>query len=394
MRQQEAFSLRGKVVWKRMTAIRCTILRGGTSKGVYLLENDLPADPAERERTILRIFGSPDKRQINGLGGADPLTSKVAVVGPSSREDADIQYTFGQVAIDYPRVYYKSLCGNITSGVSPFAINMGLVRAVEPVTTVRMHNLNTDKILIAEVPVRNGRFLEEGDYAIAGVPGTGAKIAVDFSRTAGALTGNLLPTGRVQDEITVDGLGTLQISIVDMSTCQIFVRARDVGLQGTEMPAEVDGQPELLQTLEKIRSQGACLAGLASSPDQATEESRNTPHLVMISEPRDYLTYWDQSTVCGKDIDFVVRMMFMQIMHKTYAGTGSICTAIASLIPGTIAHEFHRKAVAGAGLVRLGHPGGIIEVEAAVIQANGQYTIQRAAIGRTARQIMVGHVFI
>ncbi|MDR0435139.1 MAG: 3-methylitaconate isomerase [Gracilibacteraceae bacterium] len=374
-------------------AIRCVILRGGTSKGVYLLENDLPQDAAERDRVILRIFGSPDARQINGLGGADPLTSKVAVVAPSRRPDADIEYTFGQVAIDHAKVYYKSLCGNITSGVGPFAINMGLVKAVEPVTIVRMYNRNTGKILIAETPVRDGRFLEEGDYAIAGVPGTGARINVDFSGTAGALTGKFLPTGRVRDRVEVEGWGDLEISIVDAATCQIFVRAADAGLAGTEMPADVDKNPELLARLEAIRSQGAYLAGLISDP-AAGAESRNTPHLVLVSPARAYVTHLEQKQIAAADIDFTVRMMFMQIMHKTYAGTGSVCTAIASLTPGTIAHEFNRRNTGKIQTVRLGHPGGVIEVEAGLTEENGGYKVTRAAIGRTARQIMTGQVFV
>jgi 2-methylaconitate cis-trans-isomerase PrpF len=341
---------------------------------------------------ILRIFGSPDKRQINGLGGADPLTSKVAVVGPSQRPDADIEYTFGQVAIDHAKVYYKSLCGNITSGVAPFAINMGLVKAAEPVTTVRMYNRNTGKILVAEAPVRDGKFWEEGDYAIAGVPGTGSRINVDFSGTAGALTGKFLPTGRVKDSALVKGLGSLDVSIVDMSTCQIFVRASDVGLKGTETPAEVDRDPALLARLEAIRAQGAYMAGLISDPEAAAE-SRNTPHLVLVSPARDYVTYLEQKRVAAADIDFTVRMMFMQIMHKTYAGTGSICTAIASLTPGTIANEFNLDQ-GKSRTVRLGHPGGVIEVEAALTAENGEYRPVRAAIGRTARQIMTGQVFI
>ena len=377
-----------------MIPIRCTILRGGTSKGIYLLENDLPQCPEQREKVILEIFGSPDKRQIDGLGGADPLTSKVAIVGPSQRPGIDLEYTFGQVAIDHPKVYYKSLCGNITSGVAPFAINHGLVKAVEPVTVVKMYNKNTGKVLIAEVPVKDGKYLETGDYAIAGVPGTGAKISIDFCNSEGALTGKLLPTGNLQDELEVEGIGKISVSIVDFATCQIFVNAKDVGLIGTEMPIEVDSNPMLLKKLESIRCKGAVLAGLASSSENAATEAKNTPHLVIVSEARDYISHLSQNTIGRKEIDIVARMMFMQIMHKTYAGTGSICTAIASKIPGTIANEFYKKAESDRDAVRIGHPGGIIEVEAIVGQKNDNYIVKRASIGRTARQIMVGYVFI
>lgn len=186
-----------------MLRVRCAILRGGTSKGIFLHENDLPRDRVLRDRMILAIFGSPDVRQIDGLGGADPLTSKLAIIGPSSRPDADVDYTFGQVSIKEPLIDYSGNCGNISAAVGPFAIDEGLVRAQEPVTYVRIHNTNTGKIIVAEVPVQNGKAKVTGDYQIDGVPGTGAKIMLDFAGTAGAATGRLLPTGRPIDVLDV-----------------------------------------------------------------------------------------------------------------------------------------------------------------------------------------------
>jgi len=376
-----------------MIPIRCTILRGGTSKGIYLLENDLPESPELRDKVILAIFGSPDKRQIDGLGGADPLTSKVAIVGASKRPGIDFEYTFGQVDITNPKIFYKSLCGNISSGVPVFAINHGLVKAVSPVTTVKYYNTNTGKVLIAEVPVEDGKAAVEGDYSIAGVPGTGAKINLDFSQTKGALTGRLLPTGNVKDEIEVNGIGKIVVSIVDTATCQVFIRAEDVGLKGIEKPSDVDSNPELLARLEAIRCKGAAIAGLASSPEAAAIEAKNTPHLVMVSEAKDYVSHLSQKTITAKEVSFVARMMFMQIMHKTYAGTGSICTAVAAKIPGTIANEV-LKNVPEEDFVRIGHPAGIIKVEVKVEQKEGEFIVERAAIGRTARQIMTGYVYI
>ncbi|MDD9925103.1 MAG: methylitaconate delta2-delta3-isomerase, partial [Rhodospirillaceae bacterium] len=193
-------------------SVRCVILRGGTSKGVYLRASDLPADPTLRENAILSIFGSPDKRQIDGLGGADPLTSKVCIIGPPPADNpravgAHLTYTFGQVEIDEPSVDFRSLCGNLTSGVGAFAIWENMVEPVSPVTTVRIYNTNLDRMLTCEVPVEGERPVEKGDYAIPGVPGTGAKIQVDFADTAGSSTGALLPTGNAMDRLDVPGLG-------------------------------------------------------------------------------------------------------------------------------------------------------------------------------------------
>ena len=184
-----------------MEALRCAIVRGGTSKGVFIMRNELPADPALRDKAILAIYGSPDLRQIDGLGGADTLTSKLAIIGPPTREGADVDYTFGQVSITDPFVDYGGNCGNISSAVGPFAIDMGLVEPVEPVTTVRIHMTNTGSILAAQVPVRNGKAAVEGDFAIDGVPGTGARITLDWSDVVGGITGRLLPTGSPKDVI-------------------------------------------------------------------------------------------------------------------------------------------------------------------------------------------------
>src|SRR5579862_1583024 len=181
--------------------IRAAVIRGGTSKGVYLLAQDLPRDPALRDKVILAIFGSPDSRQINGLGGADPLTSKVAIIGRSSRADADVDYTIGYVGVDTAVVDYEGNCGNISQGVGPFAVDEGLVPVVEPFTVVRIFNTNTKKIIEAEVPVCGGRAVTEGDFVAEGVPGTGAKIVMNFVNSAGSKTGKLLPTGNVIDRI-------------------------------------------------------------------------------------------------------------------------------------------------------------------------------------------------
>ncbi|MDR1194440.1 MAG: 3-methylitaconate isomerase [Peptococcaceae bacterium] len=375
-------------------AINATILRGGTSKGVYLLKNELPADPALRDQVILAIFGSPDQRQIDGLGGADPLTSKLAIVGGSSRPDADVEYTFGQVGIDQAKVFYQSICGNITSGVGPFAINNSLVKAEEGITVVRIYNTNTGKVILANVPVINGKAAFEGDFAMAGVPGTGAKILIDFSQTVGALTGKgPLPTGNPTDRLEVGGVGAIDVSIVDVAACQIYIRAKDVGLTGRETPREVDSDPGLTRKLEAIRAHATWFVGLADTPVSASTERRNTPHLAIIGEGGEYQNHLTGEIVSPDSYDILARMMFMQIMHKTYAGTGSICLAAATQIPGTIPNLSFRGS-RGSGLVRIGHPAGIIPIETDISVGNGAIEVRRAAIARTARTIMEGRVYV
>lgn len=368
-------------------SIPCVIMRGGTSKAVFLLENDLPREPQKRDRVILSIFGSPDRRQIDGLGGADPLTSKLAIIGRSERPDADVDYTFGQVDIHTPFVDYSSNCGNISSAVGPFAIAQGLVKAVEPVTVVRIYNTNTDRVFQAEVPVVDGKAAVSGDYHIHGVPGTGARIGLNMAGTIGAKTGRLLPTGNPTDLIEVDGLGTLEVSMVDAGSPMVFVRASDLGLTGIESPAQIDSDDRMLKLLEDIRCIAAEKMGIAER-SVAREKVRAVPMVAFVAPPQDYRSHIDGTPVSGKDIDFVSRDMFMQIMHKTYSGTATVCTGCAAVTPGTLVYQL--RGPKQDGIVRIGHPGGIIECDTAV--ENG--VITRAVFGRTARRIMEGRVYV
>ncbi len=367
--------------------IPCVLMRGGTSKAVFLLENDLPSDPQRRDRVILSIFGSPDSRQIDGLGGADPLTSKLAIIGPSSRPDADVNYTFGQVDIRTPFVDYSSNCGNISSAVGPFAIAQGLVKAVEPVTVVRIYNTNTHSVFQAEVPVVDGRPAVLGDYHIHGVPGTGARIGLNLAGTVGAKTGKLLPTGNPTDVIEVEGFGPLEVSMVDAGSPMVFVRASDLGLTGIETPAQIDSDPHMLELLETIRCIAAEKMGIADRA-AAREKVRAVPMVAFVAPPQDYRSHIDNAPVSAQDIDFVSRDMFMQIMHKTYSGTATVCTGCAAVTPGTLVYEL--RGPRADGLVRIGHPGGIIECDTAV--ENG--TITRAVFGRTARRLLEGYVYV
>ena len=371
--------------------IRCAILRAGTSKGIFIMENDLSTDTQRRDQEILAIFGSPDVRQIDGLGGADPLTSKLAIIGPSTRSDADVNYTFGQVSIGTELVDYSGNCGNISSGVGPFVIDEGLVRAVEPVTQVRIHNTNTSKILVAEVPVQDGKAKVSGDYKIAGVPGTGAKIMLDFAGTAGSVTNKMLPTGKVVDVLNIEGFGTIEASIIDVANPMVFVRAKDLGLTGIENPAQINANKEMLDLLEKIRGKAATMIGMAKDEADALKNSPAFPMIAFVSEPQDYADFTTGNKIRADQVDVVSRLMYMQVTHKTYAGTGTTCTGAAAKIPGTIVNLVtHSK----SPLVRIGHPAGVIDIEVEAIEDGDGIKLERAAFGRTARRIMDGYVYI
>ncbi|UQZ88989.1 3-methylitaconate isomerase [Deltaproteobacteria bacterium Smac51] len=372
-----------------MKRIPCVIGRGGTSKGIYIKENHLPEEPNARDRAVLAVFGSPDIRQIDGLGGADPLTSKLAIIGPSSRPDADVDYTFAQVSFKAPVVDYSGNCGNISAGVGPFAIDEGLVKAVEPITTVRIHNTNTGKILIAEVPVKDGYAAVKGDCAIDGVPGTGARIMLDFADTKGSATGKLLPTGKAR-EVLKTSAGDFEVSIVDCANAMVFIKAETLGLKGTEGPKEIDGDKALLDKLEAIRGASAVAMGLAKSEEEALAKSPAFPMIAVVSPPADYQSYSTGRTVKADEVSFVSRLMFMQVLHKTYAGTGTVGTGVAACIPGTVVAEVRAARPAWGDLINIGHPCGVIDVEAKV---EGD-EIKRAAFSRTARRIMEGYVFI
>lgn len=371
--------------------IRCAILRAGTSKGIFLMENDLSSDKQLRDQEVLAIFGSPDVRQIDGLGGADPLTSKLAIIGPSTRPEADVDYTFGQVSIGTAMVDFSGNCGNISAGVGPFAIDEGLVRVVEPVTVVRIHNTNTGKILVAEVPVMNGKAKVSGEYKVAGVPGTGAKIMLDFAGTTGSATNKMLPTDKVVDVLKIEGFGPLEVSIVDVANPMVFVRAKDLGLTGIETPAQINSNSKMLDLLEKIRGKAATIIGMAKDEADALENSPAFPMIAFVSEPQDYVDFTTGNSISADQVDFVSRLMYMQVIHKTYAGTGTTCTGAAAKIPGSIVNQVTHS---NSPLVRIGHPAGVIEIEVVAKEEGDGIKLERAAFGRTARRIMDGYVYI
>ena len=371
--------------------IPVVIQRGGTSKGIYIHEKDLPQDERLREKVILSIFGSPDRRQIDGLGGADPLTSKVAIISRSGKEGADVNYTFGAVDINEPLVDYKGNCGNISSGVGPFAIDEGLISAAGSETVVRIYNTNTRKILKAYVPIQNGKTKYLGNFAIDGVPGTSAKILLDFSETSGAATGKLLPTGNPVDGVAIPSLGKMEISIVDAGNPVCFITPEALHLSGTEGPLD----PKIIDSLEKIeliRGTAARMIKLAETAEKARIQSPAVPMLAIVSAPAAYTSFTDGRTIQAGEIDFVSRLFYMQEMHKTYAGTGTVCTGAAARIEGTLVHRAAQRKENST--VRIGHPGGVIPIEVEVEKTAGGFHLKKAAFARTSRRIMEGFVYV
>jgi hypothetical protein len=398
-----------------MEMLRCAIVRGGTSKGVFIIMNEYPKDPAKRDAVILAVYGSPDVRQIDGLGGADVLTSKHAIISRSSRPDADVDYTFAQVSFESAFVDYGGNCGNISSAVGPFAIDEGLVEAVEPLTTVRIRMTNSDRILIAEVPVKGGKAMVDGDFAIDGVPGTGAKIAMDWSDVVGSITGKLLPTGKAKDTIEVDDVvggitGKLMptgnpkdtietdgikytVSIVDAGNPVVFVHAASLNMKGTESPNEIESNKPLMETIEKIRGRAAVMCGMVEKPEDAKTISPYVPFFFIVSPPADYKTI-NGTTVKAKNIDLVARGLFMLKAHKAIQVSGSLCTGAAARVPGTIVGDVLRETARTRSTINIGHPSGTFPVEAEAETVDGQVKIKRLRVFRTARRIMDGYVYV
>jgi len=373
--------------------IPCVIQRGGTSKGVYLHEKDLPKDPELRNKVILAIFGSPDIRQIDGLGGADPLTSKCAIIGPPERSDADVNYTMVQVDITKPILDFNGNCGNISSGVGPFAIDEGLVPVKEPETVVRIYNTNTKTILKAFVQTDQGKSKYLGDYAIDGVPGTGSKILLDYFATEGAGTGKFLPTGNTIDFISIPSIGKIEVSIVDAGNPSCFLKPEVLGLSGIEGPFD-QGVINSLDTIELIRGTVAKLLGFVDDAAKARTESPTYPMIATVSEPANYTSFTDGSRIEAGQIDFVSRYFFMQEMHKTYPGTGTVCAGAAALIEGTLVNRVCSERASKEKIVRIGHPSGTIEIEVDVANTAEGPRLKMAAFGRTSRRIMEGFVYV
>jgi len=380
-------------MYEKSVAVPCSIMRGGTSKGVFFKENDIPPKGPLRDKLILRVFGSPDIRQIDGLGGANSLTSKVAIIGPSQREEADIDYTFGQVSVTDPVIDWVGNCGNISSAVGLFAIDEGLVKISEPFTTVRIFNTNTSKVINARIPVKDLKILSEGDFQIPGVPLPGAKILLEFINPSGSVTGKLLPTGNPKDKVDLGEKGVFTVSVVDAGNPVVFLLPKEIGLTGTELPVEVEQMSEILKLIEEIRSIVAEKIGIVTDRKLATKISPAIPKIGFISECKDYKSS-DGKLILEKDIDLVARLASMQKMHRAYMVTGAVCTAVASKIRGTVVEEVMGVEAIKSNVLRIGHPYGVMDAEITCDYSGKSMIIEKIGIYRTARKIMDGYAYI
>lgn len=369
-------------------SIPVAVFRGGTSRGLFFLESDLPPAGKERDTLLLQVMGSGSPNQIDGLGGAQAVTSKVAIIALSDRDDADVNYTFAQISVDKPVVSYVGNCGNISSAVGPFAIESGLVKASQGITTVRVFNTNTQKVMVETVQTPNSQVTYEGDYCIAGVPGCAAPINIKVLEPAGSVFKSLLPTNKPIDTLDVPNFGKIDVSIVDAANPFIFIRAKDIGFKGTELPAEINSSPDKLKLLECIRGSAAKLLGLVDTIEEAALKSSNVPKLAIISESVNYTTIAGE-LIDASQIDISSRMMAMQKSHPSYAMTGGMCTAVAAVIPGTIVNELKAKSAEDAHL-KIGHPSGIIEASVDYEVTNGVVHIKSAEGYRTARLLFKG----
>eukprot|EP00931_Biecheleriopsis_adriatica_P120558 TRINITY_DN95686_c0_g1_i1.p1 TRINITY_DN95686_c0_g1~~TRINITY_DN95686_c0_g1_i1.p1 ORF type:complete len:400 (-),score=89.41 TRINITY_DN95686_c0_g1_i1:57-1256(-) len=387
-------------------AIRTCIMRGGTSKGVFLQSVDLPAPGKLRDAVILRLFGSPCPRQIDGLGGADTLTSKLAIIGPPSIPSADLDYTFGQVSFVEHKVDYGGNCGNISSAVGPFAVDKGLLPAPQTGETsrlVRIHNTNTGALLQATVLLGEGADGEkgavvEGDVAIAGVPGTGAAVDLDFSATQGSVTGKLLPTGQLTEMLRVpteagDEDEVLEATLLDAGQPMVFLRASQLFSQHGDLaqrpPSEqvqaLEQDLQLLRRVERIRGVAAVKMGIVQQWQDAERLSAYTPFVAAVAPPPP-----------GSEAHFSAACVFMQKVHKAYPVTGSVATAAAALLDGTVVRAAAESLAAqgtSEATVRILHPAGVMEVRGAVLGSQ-EPKLLRAAMRRTARCLMDGQAYI
>jgi 4-oxalomesaconate tautomerase len=353
--------------------IPCTLMRGGTSKGLFFAAHDLPSAAADRDRVLLAAMGSPDVRQIDGVGGAHPLTSKVAVISRSQRADADVEYLFLQVAVDKPQVSDSQNCGNLLAAVGPWAIESGWVPVNGDVTDVRIHMTNTQSLAVASVDTRGGAVQYEGSARIDGVPGTAAPIALEFLDVAGSSCGSLLPTGNA-----IDRHGDLEITCIDNGMPVIIVLAHALGLTGRETPAQLEGNAPLRDRIETLR--------LAVGPrmNLGDVSKKTVPKICLVSAPR-----------AGGTI--ATATFIPHRVHEAIGVLGAVSVATACAIPGSVAYQVAhqvKRGASGRSRVDVEHPSGFFSVDVEVAIRGADVAVRRASLMRTARKLMQGSVFV
>ncbi len=379
--------------------IPATYMRGGTSKGVFLRVQDLPESAQvageSRDNLLQRIIGSPDPygKQIDGLGNGSSSTSKSVLLSKSSQPGHDVDYLFGQVAIDRPFVDWSGNCGNLTAAVGSFAISNGLVAADKipenGICTVRIWQVNIQKTIVAHVPITNGQVQETGDFELDGVTFPAAEVQIEFLDPADG-EGSMFPTGNLVDTLEVPGVGTMQATMINAGIPTIFVNAADVGHTGTELQSDINSDKEILAKFELIRAYGAVQMGLIKDVSEAATR-QHTPKVAFVAPPATY-TSSSGKEVKAEDIDLLVRALSMGQLHHAMMGTAAVAIGTAAAIPGTLVNL-----AAGGGernAVRFGHPSGTLRVGAEAAEENGQWVAKKAIMSRSARVLMSGSVHV
>lgn len=383
--------------------IPATYIRGGTSKGVFFRLQDLPeaaqVPGAVRDAILLRVIGSPDPygKQIDGMGGATSSTSKTVILSKSSKADHDVDYLFGQVSIDKAFVDWSGNCGNLSAAVGSFAISAGLVDASRipqnGIAVVRIWQANISKTIIAHVPITNGEVQETGDFELDGVTFPAAEVQLEFMDPAAdeeGAGGSMFPTGNLVDDLEVPGVGTLKATMINAGIPTIFVNAEAIGYTGTELQDAINSDPAALAKFETIRAYGAVRMGLIKHIDEAAQR-QHTPKVAFVAKPQSYVSSSGKQ-VNAADIDLLVRALSMGKLHHAMMGTAAVAIGTAAAIPGTLVNL-----AAGGGertAVRFGHPSGTLRVGAEAKQENGEWTVKKAIMSRSARVLMEGWVRI
>jgi hypothetical protein len=365
----------------------CVYMRGGTSKAVIFHQKDLPVDKMLWRDIFLKVMGTPDVKQIDGMGGTVSSTSKIAVISPSDEEGVDVNYEFFQVDILIARVDDTANCGNISSAVGPFAIDEGLVEPVEPITVVRIRNTNTNKIIEEHVSVENGRAKVHGDEVIKGVPGTGSRIDMYFEEPGGSVTGKLFPTGNKKEMLLVPGYGESEVTIIDCANPVVFIKADELGIKGTEL-LDLNSNLVVMERVERIRCITAEKIGLVDHWEEARTQSTSIPKVSIVSKPQDYIDL-DGNSNRKEDMAICCRAISVGSAHKAYPLTVTIATGAAMRTEGTILNGMTQLS-SEQQVVAIGHASGITQVD---IKMKAGHVL-KGGVTRTARRIMEGYVYV
>lgn len=373
--------------------IPAAFIRGGTSKALVFHARDLPADPEQRDQLLLTTMGSPDPygRQLDGMGGGLSSLSKVCIVGPASHPEADIDYTKAQIQIKESRVDYHANCGNMSAAMGPFAVDEGLVKVQsDGEALIRIYNTNTRKLIHARFAVEEGLAAVDGSLVIPGVSGTGAPVSLAFLEPGGASTGKLLPTGRVTDQLDVPGHGKFEVSMIDAANACVFLRARDLGLTGIELPSDIEAIPGLLEKLAAIRTAASLAMGISDSPEAAAKKS--IPIIGWVADAQDATLLTGQK-IGAAEVDVTARMLSNGQPHRALPLTASLCLSVAARLEGSVVHAHTRAPEHPQAKLRIAMPSGILVTAADVGKKADAWHVEQCTLLRTQRRLFDGYVY-